>query len=76
MRAVWFAPLGWIHYPVSVAGGLVSLAAAAYLLQVTVAIDAHAHSISDMLYALYPHWGVTLLGWDWIARRTSRPRNG
>jgi hypothetical protein len=71
----WFAPLGWIHRPVSLAGWLVTLAAAAYMIQIFVAIDAHAHSVSDALYAIYPHCGVTFLGWDWIARRTAKARN-
>ena len=71
MTAAWFVGLGWVHRPCSVAGWLVTLAAAACLAQVFIAVDARAHSVSDLLYALYPHWGVTLLGWDWVARRTS-----
>jgi len=72
MRQVWFVPLGWLHRPVTLAGWLVTLAALAYMLQVYLAINSRAHSISDLLYEIYPHWGVTLLGWDWIARRTGR----
>jgi len=72
----WFAPLGWIHRPIRLGGWLVTLAAAAHMIQVFIAIDAHAHSVSDTLYAVYPHWGVTFLGWDWLARRTSTARNG
>ena len=71
----WFTPLGWIHRPINAAGWLVTLAAAAYMIQVFLAIDARAHSVTDMLYAVYPHWGVTFLGWDWLARRTSTTRN-
>lgn len=72
----WFVPLGWIHRPISVAGWLITLAAAAYMTQVFLAIDARAHSLTDALYAVYPHWGVTFIGWDWVARRTSAVRNG
>ncbi len=72
MTQVWFVPFGWLHRPVTLAGWLITLAAFAYMLQVFLAVDAHAHSVSDLLYAIYPHWGVTLLGWDWIARRTGR----
>ncbi|HEY2397121.1 MAG TPA: hypothetical protein VGH81_14255 [Rudaea sp.] len=75
MKAIWFIPLGRLHRPVSVAGWLVTVAASACLLQVFVAIDAHAHSVTHALYAVYPHWGVTFLGWDWIARRTSVAHN-
>jgi hypothetical protein len=34
------------------------------------------HSATDALYALYPHRGVTFLGWDRIARRTAITHNG
>jgi len=72
MTQVWFVPFGWLHRPVTLAGWLVTLAAVAYMLQVFLAVDARAHSISDLLYAIYPHWGVTFLGWEWIARRAGR----
>ena len=71
MTQVWFVPFGWLHRPVTLVGGLITLAAFAYLLQVFLAVNAHVHSVTDLLYAIYPHWGVTLLGWDWIARRAS-----
>ena len=71
MTIHWFVPFGWLRRPCSVGGWLVTLAAAAYMVQVFVAVDRQAHSVSDLLYAIYPHWGVTLLGWDWIARRAS-----
>jgi len=76
MESTWFVPFGWLHRPVTVAGWLVTLVALAYLVQVFLAIDAHAHSVTDTLYAVYPHWGVTCLGWDWIARRTAGAHNG
>jgi hypothetical protein len=75
MASVWFAPFGWIHCPIHAAGWLVTLAAAAYMIQVFVAIDARAHSVTDTLYAVYPHWAVTFLGWDWIARRAAKARS-
>ena len=71
MVDAWFAPFGWLHRPRSVAGWIVTLAALAYIVQVFIAVDAHAHSVSDTLYAVYPHWGVTFLGWEWLAARTS-----
>jgi len=76
MKAPWFAPLGWLHRPLGVAGWLVTLAALAYVIQVFLAVNAHSHSVSDLLYVIYPHWGVTFLGWDWIARRTNGGHNG
>lgn len=72
MTRVWFVSFGWLHRPVTLVGWLVTLAAMAYMLQVFLAVDEHAHSISDLLYAVYPHWGVTFLGWEWVARRAGR----
>ncbi|MCW8807281.1 MAG: hypothetical protein OQK79_04095 [Rhodanobacter sp.] len=72
MKQTWFIPWGWCHRPAAVAGWLVTLAAVAYMLHVFLAIDARSHSVSDTLYAVYPQWGVTLLGWDWIARASQR----
>lgn len=71
MKAPWFARLGWLYRPRSIAGWIVTLAALAYMIQVFAVIDRHVHSVTDLLYAIYPHWGVTVLGWEWIARRTS-----
>jgi hypothetical protein len=52
MKRRWFVPAGWLYRPVTLVGWLVTLAALIYMLQVFVAIDARAHSVSDMLYAL------------------------
>ena len=72
MHTTWFVGFGWLQRPASFAGWLISVAALAYMAQVFVAIDLHSHSVTDTLYAVYPHWGVTFLGWDWIARRSGR----
>ncbi|GGY32127.1 hypothetical protein GCM10008098_26920 [Rhodanobacter panaciterrae] len=76
MAQVWFVPFGWVHRPVTLAGWLITLAAVAYMLQLFLAMAAHAHSITDMLYAIYLHWGVTFLGWEWVARRAGRGTSG
>lgn len=66
-----FTGFGPIRRPASALGWLITLAALAFMVQVFVAIDAHAHSNSDTLYGVYPFWGVTFLLWDWLARRLS-----
>ena len=71
MSTAAFVRFGWLHRPTSLPGWLVTAAALAYMAQVFLAIDARSHSVTDTLYAVYPHWGVTFLGWDWLARRTS-----
>jgi hypothetical protein len=69
---IWFKRWGWFHRPVSVAGGLCSLVALAFCVNVFLAIDRHAHSVSDALYGVYPFFVTTFLLWSWIAERTGR----
>lgn len=66
-----FAKAGPLHRPTSLLGWAITLAALAFMLQVGWAIDSRAQSGSDMLYGIYPFWGVTFLLWDWLARRLS-----
>ncbi len=75
MTKAWFVPCGWLYRPRNAAGVAVTVAALGFMAQVFLAIDTRSHSASDMLYAVYPYWGVTFLGWDWIARRTSNRAN-
>lgn len=67
MRA--FVKWGAINRPVSPLGWMVTALAILFMAQVFVAMDARAHSVSDLLYGLYPFWVPTLLLWDWVARR-------
>ena len=39
--------------------------------QVFIAVDARSHSVNDTLYEVFPFRGVTILSWDWIARRSA-----
>lgn len=75
MAAIRFVPFGLLWRPVSVLAWVLSAAAIAYCLQVFAAIDSRSHSATDTLYAVYPHWGVTFLLWECVARRSSAPRN-
>ncbi len=74
MDKPWFVRWGWLHRPCSAGGWLVTAAALAYLAWAFLAVDARSHSASDTLYAIYPHWGVTFLGWEWLAARTAAGR--
>jgi len=67
----WFKPLGLVFLPVSAFGWTVTLAAAAFCLQVFLAVDHRSHSVSDTLYGIFPYWAPTVLGWLWLAGRTS-----
>jgi len=51
---------------------VVVLAAAAFCVNVFLAVDRHSHSASDTLYGVFPFFACTFLLVDWIAGRTSR----
>jgi len=70
----WFKPWGWIHRPASIAGALVTLAAAAFCVNVFIAVDRHSHSVSDTLYGIFPFVVPTLILLEWVASKTSPPR--
>jgi hypothetical protein len=67
----WFKPWGWVHRPSSVAGTLITLGAAAFCVNVFIAIDRHSHSVSDTLYGIFPFVVPTLMLLEWIASKTS-----
>jgi len=52
MEKAWFRRFGWFYLPTSVPGAMVFLAAAAFCINVFVAIDRHSHSVSDTLYGV------------------------
>jgi hypothetical protein len=67
----WFKPWGWIHRPDSIAGTLVTLAAAAFCVNVFIAVDRHSHSVSDTMYGIFPFVVPTLILLEWVASKTS-----
>jgi hypothetical protein len=71
MKTSWFKRFGWFYFPTSIPGALVYLAAGYFCFTVFVAIDRHAHSVSDVLYGVFPFFACTFLLIDWVARRTS-----
>ena len=73
MKKIWFKRCGWFHVPVSVAGVIVTVLAAAFCIQVFMAVDRHSHSVSDTLYGVFPFFVCAFLMLDWIAGRTSNP---
>ena len=71
MKNAWFRPWGLIYRPVSWQGWLVTLAAAAFCLHTTWAVDRLSHSVSDTLYGVFPFIVPTFLLWTWIAAKKS-----
>jgi len=76
MINAWFAPWGWLFRPLNAGGVALTVVALVFMAQVFLAIDARSHSVSDTLDAVYPYWGVTFLGWEWIARHAARRASG
>ena len=70
----WFAPLGWVYRPVSVAGWIATTLALAFCVNVFLSIDAHSHSNTDTLYGVFPFWAPTFLLWLTLAAKTSRQK--
>jgi hypothetical protein len=71
MHRPWFKKFGWFHLPVSLAGGVTSLLALLFCVNVFLAIDRHSHSVSDTLYGIFPFFTCAFLLLDWIARNTA-----
>jgi hypothetical protein len=73
---LWFRRWGWFYRPVHLFGWITTLAAMAFILQVFVALNAHAHSVTDLLYQFYAYAAPTFLGLMWIGSRTSGENGG
>ncbi len=71
MNAKWFSRVGWFYLPTSAPGGVLYLLSVIFCLTVFIAVDRHAHSVSDTLYGVFPFFACTFLLLDWVARRTS-----
>lgn len=72
MKKYWFKKFGWIFYPVSWQGYLITIIDLAFCVHVFLFVDSHSHSVSDTLYGLFPYIIPALLLLDWIASRTSK----
>ena len=71
MQRRWFASWGWVHRPVSWQGYSLVLLAAAFCVNVFLAVDRHSHSMSDTLYGIFPFVVPALMVLNWVASKTS-----
>ena len=71
MQRRWFASWGWVHRPVSWQGYGLVLLAAAFCVNVFLAVDRHSHSVSDTLYGIFPFVVPALMVLNWVASKTS-----
>ena len=68
----WFAPWGWIYRPNSLEGVLLVLLTVAFCVQVFLAVDRHAHSVTDTLYGVFPFVVPAAMLLNWVASKTAR----
>ena len=71
MKAQWFKRISWFYVPVSVCGVVVCVLAVLFCVTVFLAVDRHAHSVTDTLYGVFPFFVCTFLLVDWVGSRTS-----
>ena len=71
MKRTWFRPWGWIYRPASWQGVLLVLLVVLFCVQVFVAVDRHSHSVSDILYGIFPYFVPALIVLNWVASKTS-----
>ena len=68
---MWFRKWGWIYWPTSLAGWVITVALLAFIVWIFIAVDRHSHSASDTLMSVFA-WAwigsVTVL---WVASKTS-----
>jgi hypothetical protein len=68
----WFKKIGWIHYPVSVTGFIITFLILAFCIQILIFFDSRSHSVSDLLYNIFPFIVPSFLLYEWIASKKSK----
>lgn len=74
MSTTWFKQWGWFYRPVAWQGIVVLLLTMAFCAQVFIAINLHAHSVSDLFYNWFPYVVCSFGLLNWIAGKTSVAR--
>lgn len=72
MKTGWFRKYGWVYYPVSIIGAIITMAVLYFCITVFIAIDRHSHSVSDTLYGIFPYFVSAFTIFFWIASNTSK----
>jgi hypothetical protein len=71
MKTIWFAKIGWLYWPVHIAGWIISFAALGISIWFFIAIDRHSHSVSDTLINFFVYFSCVAFWWKWVAEKTS-----
>lgn len=70
-RGKWFVKRRGSYYPCSWQGWASYVPFVIYLVTVFIAVDRHAHSVSDTLFGLFPQWVAAAVVMTWVASRKS-----
>lgn len=71
MSTHWFVRTRYWYRPCHLCAWLILGLGGVFCATVFIAVDRHVHSISDLLYGIFPYVTSTLLLIDRIAERTS-----
>lgn len=71
MAKKWFKRTGFLFYPITWQGILITVLAIVFCAKIFTVISRDAHSAARLLYGIYPYWVTTALAWMWIAEKTS-----
>jgi hypothetical protein len=75
MKKTWFKPIGWIYYPVSLIGWVITVITLLLCIQFFIAVDRNSHSASDTLISFFPYGALFVIIAGWIASKTCQKSN-
>jgi Na+/glutamate symporter len=70
-KIIWFKKIGWFYLPASIIGGIITLLFGVLLATVIIAANRNVHSVSDMMYGIFPYAVCCFYLVNWIGRNTS-----
>ena len=71
MKTIWFRKVGWFFFPINIIGGIITFLLLILLATVVIAANRNAHSISDMMYSIFPYAVCCFYLVNWIGSNTS-----
>ena len=71
MKTVWFKKFGWFFLPTSILGWITVLLFGFLLATVVMAANRNSHSVSDMLYGIFPYAVCCFYVVNWIGSNAS-----
>lgn len=75
MKNKWFKEFGFLYYPVSWQGVLITLILLAFCINIFIFVDSQSHSASDTLYGIFPYIIPAFLLFVWIGAKKSKQIN-